>query len=265
MPWARASSLHRFMACPAASWLPRWDDSKGVIKRPYLLSSRVPLLNESLLEIRDKRAADLGRKRHAEKERGELYPEGYHGQALAGWHELSVSYCCLTGDVRWFLHSNEHARDLWKSMQCEHSVTGTADWMGILKDGSLWVDDLKTGWRTPEVLTPQTLLYSMCLHDLATQAQWGKQFFLGNDDLLRYSLEPAVPGKVLVSITHQPRGKGVPTREGLWRTATPLMLESFRLDLHEAWRVTTLDKRPRAGEHCTWCPSAAWCSAAQAA
>lgn len=260
MPWARASSLGRFMACQAASWLPRWDDSKGEMRRPYLLSrglwdagarleAEAVVLNPTLLQVRDKRAADLGRQRHAEKERGEFHPEMYTGMAQ-GWHEISVSYCCKTGKVRWLCDVDERRRDLWKAMQCEHAVTGTADWMGILKDGTPWVDDLKTGWQTPEVLTAQTMFYSMCLSDLVDQ---GVSRFGG-----------ATPGAVMVSITHQPRGKGLPTREGLWRRVTPLMIEAFRQELTDAWTVTTVSTRPTAGPHCDWCPSAAWCPEALA-
>lgn len=251
MPWARASSLHRFLACPAAAHLPRWDDSRGVVRRPYLVDMnleemtqedwRSDALNPALLEIRDKRAADLGRQRHAEKERGELAPEMWKGLDPKGEHELSFSYCCKTGKVRAFQHVNEHARDLWKGLQCEHAVVGTADWVGRI-GGLPWVDDLKTGWRVPEVVTPQLLFYAMC---------WS--------EVLKHV------GPVALSITHQPRGKGTPSREGLWRRVTPMVLEQFRLDLTEAWTMTTMIRQPRPGAHCDYCPSAAWCTAALAA
>lgn len=247
MPWARASSLHRFMECPAASWLPRWDDTTGVTRRGYLQGpaafggAALNVLNPALLELKDKRAATLGRLRHAEKESGHLAPEMYTGMDPLGEHELSFSYCCLTGTVRVYRHANEHARNLWKAMQCEHAVTGTADWCGDTGK-LLWVDDLKTGWRTPEVLTPQLLFYAMCWSDYRN-----------------------VAGPVQLSITHQPRGKGVPTRDGLWRKATALMIETFRADLTAAWKVATMIRRPRAGEWCQWCPSTAWCTAALAA
>jgi hypothetical protein len=67
---------------------------------------------------------------------------------------------------------------------------------------------------------------------------------------------------VVLSITHYPKAKGTPTREGLWRRVTPLEIEQFRLDLTDAWRRTTLNRQPSAGAHCTWCPSAAWCPSA---
>jgi hypothetical protein len=88
-------------------------------------------------------------------------------------------------------------------------------------------------------VTPQLLFYAMCWSDYNKALD-----------------------TVVLSITHQPSGKGDPQR--LWDRATPLMIEQFRMDLHEAWRVTTLDRRPKAGAHCQWCPSAAWCPAALA-
>jgi hypothetical protein len=251
MPWARASSLARHLECQAASHLPRFNDSTGAIKAPFVkhpAETLYALRNPSLLEVRPKKAADLGRLRHAEKERGELHPELWTGMAR-GHHEVTVSYCVLTGKVRWMLHANEHARDLWKAMQCEHSVVGTADWMGILADGTPWVDDLKTGWQTPEVVTAQLLFYALCLSELRLDRSsfWGAA---------------AEQGPVSLSITHQPRGQGTPTRDGLWRRVSPLDLEAFRGTLTDAYRMIKLSDLSRAGAHCQWCPSAAWCDAA---
>lgn len=136
MPWARASSLHRFLECPAASWLPRWDDGKGTVAKPYLqplvfwqAGGMPEPVNRSLLVKRDKRAADLGRAAHARVEQGE-WSELYKGVDPDGHHEASVSYCCKTGRMRWVFGLDERRRDLWKAMQCEHAVVGTADWVG---------------------------------------------------------------------------------------------------------------------------------------
>lgn len=245
-PWARASSLERSLSCAGSTQLPQWEDSRGIVKRDRGL---YPLVMPDALVVRSKAAAERGRQRHAEKESGAFFPEGYSGLVAHGWHELSFSYCCLTGKVRVYQHPNEHARSMWKAMQCEHAVTGTADWCAILKDGMPWVDDLKTGWMTPEVLTAQLLFYSMCLSDLVREGH--------------PLVSMGVPGAVAVSITHQPSGKGQPTREGLWRRASLLMIEDFRQRLTDGWRMTKLMDLTTAGPHCQWCPSMAWCDSAR--
>lgn len=238
MPWARASALHRHLACPASSWLPRWDDRSGRVTPPYLGTHDGALLKPGLAVIRKAGAAEVGTRAHKEKEIGNAYAQLYKGTDPVGRHEVAVSYCCATGVSRVFPLDvpDDRRKALWKAMQCPHSVVGTTDWYGQL-DGFLWVDDLKTGWKTPDVITPQTLFYAMVLRDLKRATD-----------------------KVAVTITHDPRAKNEPRR--LFRWATPLMLESFRIDLHEAFRVTTLSTQPRPGDHCGWCPSVAFCPSA---
>jgi hypothetical protein len=71
------------------------------------------------------------------------------------------------------------------------------------------VDDLKTGWRTPEVMTPPMMFYLMVYRD------W---------------TDPDHSAESVLSITHWPKMKGEPTRDGLWRRVTPLQLEGFRME-----------------------------------
>lgn len=66
-------------------------------------------------------------------------------------------------------------------------MVGTADWLGQL-NGLAWVDDLKTGWQTPEVVTPQMLFYALCWREQATHTEYR--------------------GEVVLSISHWPKMKG---------------------------------------------------------
>jgi hypothetical protein len=231
------------MECAAASWFPRWNDESGVSTRGYLVDRRSPYGRSDVVpEIRDMSAARTGTEAHGAKERGELRPDLWTGLDPLGSHEVCFSYCCKTGRVGSLTvlpgPLADRRRALWKALQCEHAVTGTADWWGQL-GGRQWVDDLKTGWRVPEVLTPQLLFYALCVRDLT-----------------------GVQDDVVLSITHWPRCKGEPTREGLWARVGGLALEGFRFELEAAWRRAVNTRDPQPGPHCEYCPSAAWCPAA---
>lgn len=242
MPWARASQLHRHLHCPAASYLPRWDDVSNKEVPGYLglfSGDGIAVLTPSMLEPRDKRAAVAGTEAHAQKERGELAPELWEGTDPEGEHEVSFAYDCRTGKVDSYHSPDQREREEWKAQCGTDCVTGTCDWWGAL-NGHNWIDDLKTGYGTPRVNTPAMLFYAMCANELSFPRT-----------------------SVLLSVTHWPRCRGEPHREGLWYTAQLPELELFRWELHDAWRVTTRDRDPRPGDHCTWCPSAAWCPEAR--
>jgi PD-(D/E)XK nuclease superfamily protein len=223
---------------------------------PPYLGPRGPLaepLAPQLLVGRSMAAAERGRAAHREKERGVLFPALWPslpngGMARGyGFHEVAVSYCCKTGMVRWLADVDERRKNLWKALQCEHAVVGTADWLAVTRDGTLWVDDLKTGWSIPEVRTPQLLFYALCLHDMVTSG------------VSRWAI--GTPGSVALSVTHWPRANPRQPPVRYWDRTTSLGLEDFRIQLTEAWQRTTRDRTALPGAHCTYCPSIAWCPA----
>jgi hypothetical protein len=103
------------------------------------------------------------------------------------------------------------------------------------------VDDLKTGWALPEVVTPQTLFYLMC----------------------KCKVDGANVGRV--SITHWPRAADEPTRDGLWRQVTAIALDGFEDDLQRAWLAATGpvmlggEAEAKPGPWCRYCPSSSVC------
>lgn len=246
MPWARASALHRHIDCPGASWLPRLD--RGIWKPGYLAEGvfvSPPLPTEK----DDTTAADWGTAMHAAKA---LAPEAcdpwlsavdpYRDEEYPphlGVHEQSVAYDCRTRRV--FLGpTNVSAEEAgaWKDSQGPDCITGTCDWWATLPTGIPWVDDLKTGWRTPEVVTPQTLFYL----------------------LLRCRVAKANEG--YISITHWPQRAERPTREGLWRHVTYVALDAFEDEVCAAWVKATRGPEVRPGPSCQYCPSARVCDKA---
>jgi hypothetical protein len=157
-----------------------------------------------------------------------------------GVHEQLLAYNCRIGEVV-LGPSNPTPEEAaaWKEQWDSDWVVGTCDWWATLPTGEGWVDDLKTGWRTPEVVTPQTLFYSMCRAKVLGQRS------------------------ARVSITHWPRGTEEPSREGLWRQVGPLALDGFEDELRGAWRrAVGPDPAPRPGPYCAYCPSAGVCDRA---
>lgn len=206
------------------------------------------------IEDRDTFPADWGTAMHAAKAgspeatdpflswvepwREKLWP------ARLGRHEVAVSYDCRTSAVALY---EGPAADEWKATRGPDCVTGSCDWWARLPTGEPWIDDLKTGWKEPEVLTPQTLFYIMVRMKVAA-AEDG---------------EPWPTGRV--SITHWPRAKEPtePSRSGLWRQVTDVALSAFEGQLKLAWvRAIGLNPEPRPGSHCLYCPSAAVCDRA---
>lgn len=244
MPWARSSSLDRHLVCPAASHLPRYSHGKWV---PGYLATGDFITPDVVVDEGSRVAADWGTAMHAAKAgdatepfatsmepwRQKLWPDAL------GVHEQSVSYACSTRRVE--LLGEPGATLLEASAAKEGTaadcVVGSCDWWGQLPTGEPWVDDLKTGWRRPEVLTPQTLFYALCRMKLPDAADW---------DTCR------------ISITHWPRGKkgAEPTRDGLWRQVPRYVIDQFELDMLGAWeRATRPNPYPVSGGHCGYCES----------
>ncbi len=264
MPWARASSLDRHLACPAASHLPRLD--RGVWAPGYLATGTF-VAPDVVVAERDTSAADWGTAMHAAKA---LAPDasepflswmGPHRDRLypphLGQHEVSVSYDCRTQKVLTFFSASKSEHDAWKESQGPDCVTGTADWWGELPSGEPWVDDLKTGWQRPPVVTPQTMFYLMT------------RMAVANQPLLETPDQMHTTGRI--SITWMPKGSKdengqynpEPTREGLWYSVTDTALLAFEGELRQAWvRAVGFNPEARPGAHCHYCPSVAVCDRA---
>jgi hypothetical protein len=154
-------------------------------------------------------------------------------------HEQCVSYDCRTRAIEVGpANGPVEEANAWKESRGPDCITGTCDWWAVLPSGIPWIDDLKTGWRVPEVVTPQTLFYL----------------------LLRCRLAKANEG--YISITHWPRKSEAPTREGLWRHVTYVALDAFEDELVGAWVKATRGPEARPGPACVYCPSAGACDRA---
>lgn len=160
--------------------------------------------------------------------------------ARLGVHEQLLAYNCRTSEVVVGPSNvSPEGAAAWKAQWGSDWVVGTCDWWAALPTGEGWISDLKTGWRQPEVVTPQTLFYAMCRAKVLRQ------------DVCR------------VCIDWWPRGTAEPTRDGLWRQVTALVLDSFEDDLKRAHRLATgHDPAPRPGPWCQYCPSAGACDRA---
>lgn len=251
MPWARASSLERALWCPATARFPQADRGQWW---PGYLSDGTVQIGLPPPEDRDSSAAEWGTAMHAAKagvgqdpwnlwmdpHRERLWP------SRLGKHEVTVGYDCETGMVERFMSSDEDARTAWKMRTPASYVVGTCDWWGQLPSGEPWVDDLKTGWRRPEVVTPQTLFYLMCR--LKYEPDW---------KMGRVSITWA-PRRALKDDEEPP----APTREGLWRQVTQTVLDGFEYDLRAAWEHAKRGDPARPGAHCLYCPSAQVCDVA---
>lgn len=261
MPWARASALDRHLECPAASHLPIWD--RGAWHRGYLQKG-ILAQPDLKVEPEDRTAANWGLAMHSAKagepdatdpwltwvdpHRDRLWPP------RLGLHEVSVSYDCRTRAVELFLSPEDAARSAWKMSRGDDCVVGTCDWWGDLPGtGEPWVDDLKTGWRKPELPSAQVLFYLLCRMQFGSGPE-ARTSPLGPD------VRPHSTGRV--SITHWPRAKEPtePSRDGLWRQISEVALSAFAEEIHHAWmRAVGWDPSPRPGSHCLYCPSALVC------
>lgn len=195
----------------------------------------------------DRTAADWGVAMHAAKagdpdatepfltwmaeKRTELWPD------RLGEHEVSVSYNCRTGEHEVF-RGSQAERDKWTASRGPDCITGSTDWWGHLPTGEPWIDDLKTGWKQPEVITPQTLLYT-----LVRAREVGPEWTTAR-----------------ISVTHWPRAKEPTEPIRHWRQVTDTVLLAFEGELRQAWvRAVGLNPEPRPGAHCLYCPSASVC------
>jgi len=247
MPWARASSLHRHMECTAASYLPRLDRGKwsdGYM--PSLHNDKRPLTDPPEGPTA---AADWGTAMHLAKADREAAAEPFASMwdpyrvnlypPNLGRHEVALSYDCATGAIeRGPSNRPTSEMDAWKNTRAASCVVGTCDWLGVLPSGVAWVDDLKTGWQIPDVVTPQTLFYGLVASKLTRVEE------------------------CQLSITHWPKRSREPTRENLWYKVGPLALLSFESELQEAWKRMTSRVVERPGPWCKYCPSASVCSKA---
>lgn len=160
-----------------------------------------------------------------------------------GVHEQAVSYDCRTGAVELGpTNLPTEEMDAWKSSRGADCVVGTCDWWAHLPSGEPWIDDLKTGWRTPEVVTPQTLFYLLVKCRAEGKTRGGS-----------------------ISITHWPKKADEPTRDGLWRQVSGLAVDSFEDDLRAAWKRAVVVPNPsaRPGPWCQYCPSWGACDRAK--
>lgn len=202
-------------------------------------------------------AADWGTQLHAAKAgldvgepygglmvpfRGKLWPN------RLGAHEVGVSYDCATRRAYTF-HGTADEVDAWKKAQSESCVVGTSDWLGQLPTGEPWIDDFKTGWQVPEVVTEQTQLY--LLVDMLVQV-----------DNYRPNTLSWPTGRL--SITHWSKcaydagDQDEPQR--FWKQVSLTQLELFEDEVVAAWRrATTLPTLAIPGVQCLYCPSALVC------
>lgn len=231
------------MGCPAASWLPRAD--RGLWHAGYLVADRSAVPSE-LPPTDDSTLAEFGTQMHLAKEdhpdaadpwlswmephRERLWP------AHLGVHEQPWSYDCRARKVTLWVPS-DGPKDVWKASRGPSCFVGTTDWHGRIPSGEPWVDDLKTGWQKPEVLTAQMLVCAL------VAVRTNPKFATAR-----------------VSITHWRRGHDSPVR--LWQQVGPLTLEDFEDELCAAWKRTlSPDPAPREGTWCRYCPSLTVCPA----
>ncbi len=260
MPWARASSLHRHMVCPASCSLPQYD--RGTWRPGFLQSVTPEQLTEreqTSLEL-DKQtvwggSADWGTMMHAAKA-GLPVPDEYRNlmgphrerlwPARLGLHEIGMSFDCRQRTVDICVAGTADEIDAWKKSRGDDCVVGSVDWWAELPTGEPWIDDLKTGWQTPEVVTEQTKFYLMCRMRGAQFASWQT----GRVSITHWSKRGYDSGD-------QPE----PTREGLWKQLSRFTLDEFEEDLVIAWR-RAIEQEPRAipGIQCEYCPSALVCT-----
>jgi hypothetical protein len=258
MPWARASSLHRHLVCPASCSLPQYDRGSW---RPGMLQLVSPamLAERHLTEgERDKHKlwggqADWGTSMHAAKA-GLIVPDQYaklmrpHRQKLwpahLGLHEVGVSFDCERRVADMHVGTDEEVA-LWKASQSAECVTGTVDWWAELPSGEPWIDDLKTSKWDPDTVTEQTLFYLLCRMASSAFRSWDT-------------------GRI--SVTHIPREEDPDSvvelePERKWKQVSRFTLGEFEEEVVAAWkRAAEQDPRPVPGIQCEYCPSALVCT-----
>ena len=259
MPWARASSLHRHLHCPASCSLPQFD--RGAWRPGHLANSWQPPVPEQLpareqtgLEVEKQQgwglSADWGTEMHAAK--AGIGTSGQHVALMAphrdklwpsrlGRHEVGVSYNCETRIVD-YLADDADIVDKWKSSRPDSCVVGTVDFWGGLPTGEPWIDDLKTGWQPPDTATEQTTFYLMCRHIVANR-KWPS----GRISVTHWSARAWAAGQ-----------QDAPTRK--WQQLSAFALGEFEYDVIAAYK-RAIEPVPTMvpGIQCEYCPSALVC------
>lgn len=258
MPWARASSLHRHLVCPASCSLPQYDRGQW---RPGFLQVVSPAqLVERAQTVLEKEKwttwgtqADWGTAMHEAKAgpwRDTVHHRlmAAHREALwparLGLHEVGVSFNCETRAVDLCVGPATDV-DAWKKAQPDACVVGTVDWWAELPTGEPWIDDLKTSKWEPDTVTEQTTFYLMCRAKGAQFKNW---------DTAR------------MSVTHIPREERPDEVEELfpvrrWKQLSRFHLDEFEEEVVAAYHRAREDE-PRAvpGIQCEYCPSALVCT-----
>lgn len=240
MPFCRASSLDRVLACDGSLYLPTAE-----LRSPSTIeAAEWGTYVHSYVQLGVVPPAPPGRGQYPARLRDRIESVG---DVLALWpregarFEQSVAYHVQTGEVRTASLASKEEQDAWKNSHDHHWVVGTMDYLGSLL-GRPWVDDLKTG-RYPSLPTSaQTVFYSLCADRLAGTP----------------------PDGVYTSITHWPRYPvgGKPERVGIvleWDD-----LEDFADLLEQTWEKSQARIKPLTpGEWCRYCPSRGNCPVAE--
>lgn len=248
MPWTRASSLSRSLACPASTVLPTYDPKSekaqdaadwGTLAHHW--ANTGVILDHRYAELLRKHIDTCGIDRLA------LWPDN-DKRIPAGAFAIDCSHVdlCTVG----YTNPDPAAIRVWKSQFDDDWFTG--EWDYAADHGHyLKVNDLKTGWPVPPH-DPQLVSYGLGL--------WLLQ---GRRHL-----------SVELSVTHwprpnlqakNPRAFHPPTTEYYDIDADTLM--AFGRTLHYTWltrqRIAASDNPELAatpGEHCLFCPARIFCS-----
>ena len=253
MPWTRASELSRAVACPASTHLPRVPDSPGdgaawgTLVHAWKETGRWPVDD---LRTRRRAAALVA----AGLTRGDLWPGGEHEVTYA------VSTAARGAMVARETLDTPEQRNAFAAARGPEWVTGTADWVGDWF-GEPWIDDLKTGVSHP---------IDFAAHragDLADDGGdpwdlWQLRFYALGEIVWR---NREAPSGVWVSVTWWPRypADSAPVRIGPRRVAAAEVLGTIGPLLEMARRNAAESAAgpavARAGDHCTFCRSRAYC------
>ncbi len=247
MPWTRASSLSRALACPASTVLPVYDEKSqlardaadwGTLAHHWVATGDIP----------DHRYATL-LERH-------IYECGIDRLAL--WPaENQVPPFAFSIDCRDALHEpieiyrgNLESTIKWKAAAPPWHQTGECDYAQVSGPWG-WIDDLKTG-RLEDPDCPQLSDYALAL----------------------YLLHDGKLNEVATSVTHwprpnlyakNPRSFKPPVRYwGTLRSAD--WLDHFYAELVETYETRQLiaesanpEDYATPGDHCLYCPARVFC------
>lgn len=264
MPWARASSLHRHLVCPASCSLPQYDRGAwrpGLLQivTPAQLEARVQTSVETGKQTVWGTQADWGTNMHAAKAglpvADPLYAEllAPHREKLwparLGIHEVGVSFDCETRAVDICVGPSSDV-DFWKASRVASSVVGSVDWWGELPTGEPWIDDLKTGKWEPDIHTEQTAFYLLCRWKGPKFSKW---------DTARLSVAWIPREENPHEVTELVEPPGWPNFRR-WKQLGRFALEEFEEEIVAAWhRAKEAEPAMVPGIACEYCPSALVC------